>query len=177
MKKYSRFMSLILRHKPEVGNLTLDAEGWAKVSEVLSALKHHVGPITRTQLDELVAENDKQRFAFNERRDKIRASQGHSLAVDLALPEASPPQHLFHGTKQKFLGSIFHEGLKPGTRQHVHLSPNIDTATTVASRRSGDNVILIVKTAECPGPFYVSANGVWLTEAVPPAALSFHTEE
>lgn len=169
-------MSLILRHQPEVGNITLDNEGWAKVSEVLDALRAKVGPISRTGFDTLVAENEKQRFAFNDRRDKIRASQGHSLAVDLGMNEMTPPEHLYHGTKQSFLGSILKDGLKPGKRQHVHLSTNLDTANTVASRRAGDSIILIVDTKACAEPFFLSANGVWLTAAVPPSALSLHYE-
>ena len=176
MKKYSKFMSLILRHQPEVGNLTLDSAGWAKVTDVLAALRAHVGPISRTEFDTLVAENDKQRFAFNDRRDKIRASQGHSLAVELALPEATPPDRLYHGTKRSVLGSIIKDGLKPGKRQHVHLSADLDTANIVAARRAGESVILVIETKSCPHPFFLSENGVWLTEAVPPSALGVYFE-
>lgn len=172
--KHSKFMSLILRHNPAAGNITLDSEGWAKVSDVLAALKAKVGPISRTQLDQLVAENDKKRFAFNERGDKIRASQGHSIAVDLKMEPVTPPPSLYHGTKQRFLGLILKDGLLPMKRQHVHLSATLDTAEIVAARRSGDSVMLVVDTAACPGPFFQSANGVWLTEQVPPAALSIH---
>lgn len=177
MKKHSRFLSLILRHKPEVGNITLDAEGWVSVKDVLGALNHHVSPITRTQLDQLVLENDKQRFAFNERRDKIRANQGHSVDIDLALEPQTPPDTLYHGTKQSFLGLILRDGICAMKRQHVHLSATIDTAINVAGRRGGDSVILTVDTSACPGPFYMSANGVWLTDTVPVAALSIHYED
>ena len=165
-------MSLILRHNPEAGNITLDAEGWAKVSEVLNALRRKYGTISRTELNELVATNDKQRFAFNAHGDKIRASQGHSVEVDLALPETEPPLELYHGTKNKFIGSIFHEGLKRGTRQHVHLSKDVATAIIVGNRRAGESIILVVDTTKVSSPFYLSANGVWLADAVPPEALT-----
>lgn len=174
MIRYSKFLSLILRHKPSAGNITLNDNGFAKVVDVLAALRAHVGPITRTELDQLVADNDKKRFAFNDHGDLIRASQGHSVAVDLKMEPQTPPERLFHGTKQRFLGSILARGLIPMTRQHVHLSPTLDTAEVVAARRSGDSVMLTVDTAKCPGPFFLSANGVWLTEAVPATALTIH---
>jgi putative RNA 2'-phosphotransferase len=172
--KHSKFLALVLRHNPAAGNLTLDANGWAPVKDVLEALRAKVGPLSRTQLDELVdgKDNAKKRYAYNAHRDKIRASQGHSVQVDLGLTPVEPPAILYHGTKKQFLGSIFHEGLKPGSRQHVHLSADIETATIVANRRSGENVILRVNCMELAGhPFYLSENGVWLTDVVPPAAL------
>jgi putative RNA 2'-phosphotransferase len=177
MKKHSRFMSLLLRHNPEAGNIKLDGEGYAPVSDVLTALRENVGPISRTELDQLVADNDKQRFAFNPHRDKIRASQGHSIAVDLKLEPASPPLLLYHGTKRQFLGSIMAEGLKPGSRQHVHLSQTLDTAIAVAGRRGGESVILAIDTSMVLTPFYQSANGVWLVDAVPRNAFTIRSEE
>jgi putative RNA 2'-phosphotransferase len=174
MKKYSRFLSLILRHQPEVGDLTLDGEGWAKVSDVMASLRTHVGPFNRDQLDELVSTNDKQRFRFNDTGDRIRANQGHSVEVDLGLISATPPPILYHGTKRDFLDAIMAEGLKPGQRQHVHLSDALETANAVANRRRGASVILLVDTAKCPTAFFRSDNGVWLTDAVPAEALSLH---
>lgn len=172
MKKQSKFLSLVLRHKPEAGNLVLDSEGWAKVSDVLAALRANFGSFNRAQLQELVDTNDKKRFAFNATGDKIRASQGHSVEVDLNLAAETPPEFLFHGTKSDYLPAIFVEGLKPGSRQHVHLSPDMETAQKVAARRRGNSVILRVLTKEMTDHvFYRSENGVWLTDHVPPDFL------
>jgi putative RNA 2'-phosphotransferase len=180
MKKASKFLALVLRHKPEVADLTLDAEGWAPVADVLRALRSRFGEFSRTQLQELVDTNDKKRFAFNERGDKIRASQGHSVAdVMIFKPEdaETPPDELYHGTKKSFLGLIFKDGLKPGTRQHVHLSRDVETANVVAARRSGESVILKVNAklmserSSEQHLFYRSENGVWLTDRVPPAYI------
>lgn len=179
MIKQSKFLSLILRHNPEAGKLTLDAEGWAKVSDVLAAVRSKFGNFSRSDLDRLVAENDKKRFALNAHGDKIRANQGHSVAVDLKLEPQQPPERLFHGTKQKNIGLIFKDGLKPGSRQHVHLSKDVETAYVVAGRRRGDDVILIVhakKLADDGHTFYCSENGVWLTDTVPPAYLEISAE-
>lgn len=172
MVKQSKFLSLVLRHKPEVGDLTLDGEGWAPVADVMKALRSRFGEFSRASLDELVATNDKKRFEFNERGDKIRASQGHSVVIDLKLEPTVPPATLYHGTKTQFLGSIMRDGLKPGSRQHVHLSGDVETAKVVANRRSGSNVILSVETSKVDGPFFLSANGVWLTGKVPVDALT-----
>ena len=171
MKKQSKFLALVLRHNPAAGNLTLDGEGWANVNEVLAALRSKFGPFSRSELQELVDANDKKRYAFNARGDKIRANQGHSIEVDLKLTPTTPPDFLYHGTKQSFLGSILREGLKPGQRQHVHLSPDIETAEIVASRRAGESVILIVHSGQMMQPFYRSENGVWLTDHVAPENL------
>ena len=176
MKKQSKFLSLVLRHKPEVGNLILDSEGWAPVSDVLRALNDRFGSFSRTELNTLVATNDKQRFSFNPHGNKIRANQGHSAEVDLGLPVSVPPPQLYHGTKFSFMGSILHKGLLPQSRQHVHLSPDLKTAKIVADRRSGPSAILVVDTTAVPGPFYLSNNGVWLVDAVPPSAISYYTE-
>lgn len=174
MKKVSKFLALILRHNPAAGDIVLDAEGWANVNAVLAAVRSKYGAFSRTELQTLVAECDKQRYCFNPHGDKIRANQGHSVDIDLKLEPTTPPQLLYHGTKQNVLGSILKEGLTKRKRQHVHLSADIETATVVASRRSGDNVILKVL-AEDMAPdykFYQSDNGVWLTDRVPPQYLS-----
>lgn len=176
MKKQSRFLALVLRHQPEVANLTLDAEGWAPVDDVLKALSEKYGAFSRSQLQELVDTNEKKRFAFNERGNKIRASQGHSIEVSIFKPEdaKTPPDILYHGTKTAFLDAIMREGLQPGSRQFVHLSVDVPTAQMVASRRAGNSIILKVnakllyeRLAE--HLFYESDNGVWLTAHVPPA--------
>jgi putative RNA 2'-phosphotransferase len=171
MSKQSKFLALILRHRPEKGNLVLDEQGWADVVAVLKAVS-----LSRAELEQLVEDDDKTRFSFNEDGTRIRANQGHSVqSIDLGLQPVDPPTLLYHGTKEKSLDSIQRDGLKPGERQHVHLSGDIDTATTVASRRSGDSVILIIQAGELAArghSFYRSDNGVWLTDTVPPAYLT-----
>ncbi len=169
MKKQSKFLSLVLRHQPEVAGLTLDAEGWVSTSDVVHALRTKFGQFSHEDLAVLVRDNDKQRFIISGNR--IRANQGHSIAVDLGLEPKTPPQTLYHGTKRQFVGSIFEKGLLPGSRQHVHLSATLDTAEIVANRRAGESVILVVDTTGL-GPFYQSENGVWLTDSVPPSHLS-----
>ena len=166
----SHRLSMILRHRPESAGITLDANGWVPVPTLIAALG-----ITRDELEAVVATNDKQRFAID--GDRIRASQGHSrrVAVDLDLEPADPPAVLFHGTPAANVPSILREGLRPRTRHHVHLSPEIQTATRVGGRRSAEVAILRVDAAAMTAAghvFYRSANGVWLTDAVPPPHLS-----
>ncbi|MGW5719092.1 RNA 2'-phosphotransferase [Amycolatopsis sp. NPDC003865] len=166
--RISKRLSLHLRHDPAAIGLTLSPDGWAPVEHLLRALK-----ITREQLDEVVETNNKRRFAFDETGTRIRASQGHSVDVDLGLADAVPPDVLYHGTVAKFLDAILREGLRPMNRHAVHLSATIDTARVVGARR-GKPVILRVDAAGMTAAghaFQVSANGVWLTAAVPPAFL------
>ncbi|MCY1143808.1 RNA 2'-phosphotransferase [Actinoplanes sp. Pm04-4] len=171
----SRRISLVLRHRPESAGLTLDANGWVPVADLLAALG-----ISRAELDVVVEHNDKSRFAVARRDDGtdwIRASQGHSsrVAVDLDLPPADPPPALFHGTPRTNLESIMREGLRPRSRDHVHLSTDRATALRVGGRRSADVVVLRVATGEMAAAghvFHLSANGVWLTSAVPPHYLA-----
>ena len=173
MKQQSKFLSFVLRHNPASAGIVLDREGWALVSDILKVLSDKYGPFHFQQLQQLVDESDKKRFAFNSTGTKIRANQGHSIPVDLGLEPVVPPPVLYHGTKSQFLDSIFVEGLKPGSRQHVHLSSDIETALIVANRRSGENIILSVDTTELTRhPFYLSANGVWLTDHIPPQHLT-----
>lgn len=175
MSKAGKFLALILRHRPEVGGLTLDGEGWAPVDSVLAALRTRFGAFTHDDLEALVRADEKGRYAFDAAGLRIRASQGHSVAVDLGLAPVEPPETLYHGTVARFLESILAEGLKPGSRQHVHLSPDVGTARQVAARRAGDKAILEVASlslARTGHPFYKSANGVWLTGAVPPEFLA-----
>lgn len=165
----SKLLSYALRHRPDELGLTLDAQGWVPVVDLLAALQAQDAGISRGQVEEVVASNDKKRFAFSDDGHLIRASQGHSVAVELGLQPLVPPETLFHGTATRFLASILTEGLRPGNRQHVHLSPDQPTAEAVG-RRHGKPVILLVKAGElhrAGGQFFQSANGVWLTVAVP----------
>jgi len=167
--KTSKFLSLILRHQPERIGLTLDANGWADTQTLLTLVEKTGRPLSRSLLEKVVAENDKQRFAFNEDKTKIRASQGHSIEIDLALRPQTPPEILFHGTAAQFVGPIRLEGLVSQKRQHVHLSLEEETATKVGQRH-GVPVILRVSSGEMHRKgivFYCSENGVWLTEKVP----------
>ncbi|WP_020471840.1 RNA 2'-phosphotransferase [Zavarzinella formosa] len=173
--KISKFMSLVLRHKPEEIGLALDENGWADVDELIRLMNLKGTSLTRPVLEQVVAGNDKKRFAFSEDGLRIRASQGHSVDVDLALPPSTPPELLYHGTATRFLDSIRAEGLKSGKRQHVHLSLDIPTATKVGQRH-GKPVILVIRSGEMSAAghlFYLSANNVWLAEGVPLSFIDF----
>lgn len=175
LKTISKFLSLVLRHSPQTIGLELDAEGWADVPELLARAARRQPGITREVLELVVHTNDKKRFAFNEDGSRIRASQGHSVSVDLGLEHREPPEYLYHGTVSKFIPAIRAGGLQKMSRQHVHLSGDKETATIVARRR-GVPVILVVRSGQMFRDglvFYLSANGVWLTDAVPPAYLNF----
>jgi putative RNA 2'-phosphotransferase len=170
----SKLLSYVLRHRPDSIGLALDAHGWAEVDELLACLAQHGKPVDRALLERTVAQNDKQRFAFNEDRTRIRASQGHSIAVDLQLREAEPPAMLYHGTASRFLKAILAGGLKAGARHHVHLSADLHTAMRVGARH-GFPAVLLVDAARMRAdgiPFYLSDNGVWLTGEVKPKYLS-----
>ncbi|MGC5034497.1 RNA 2'-phosphotransferase [Streptomyces sp. DT190] len=169
--KVSKYLSKHLRHQPERIGLTLDAAGWVEIDTLIAAAAAHGFRFTRDELDHVVAANDKRRFAVDGTR--IRASQGHSVEVDLGLPSASPPARLYHGTVARHLDAIRAEGLRPMSRHAVHLSPDRDTATRVGARR-GRPVVLTVDADAMHRDghvFHVSANGVWLTQAVPPRYL------
>ncbi len=162
----SKFLSLVLRHKPETIGLELDLNGWADVAELLSKIKNGM---TVEILEEIVLTNDKQRFTFNENKTKIRANQGHSLNVDLGLKASNPPDMLYHGTAEGFLKSIMETGINKTNRNHVHLSECAETAISVGNRY-GKPVLLKIdsKRMYMDGyKFYVSENNVWLTESVP----------
>jgi putative RNA 2'-phosphotransferase len=166
----SKFLSLVLRHRPDVIGITLDAEGWVPVEDLLAACAQHGRAISREQLNVVVCTNDKQRFAFSADGSRIRANQGHSVPIDLGLVSVQPPELLYHGTVPRFLESIHQEGLTKGNRHHVHLSPDMETATKVGQRR-GRPVILVIEAGRMfrdGHEFYQSENGVWLTDAVPP---------
>ncbi|MFD9690173.1 RNA 2'-phosphotransferase [Kitasatospora sp. NPDC059088] len=169
----STLLSRILRHDPGCAGLTLDVAGWVTVDELLAALGAQGRPLSRAELDQVVAENDKRRFAYSEDGRSIRASQGHTIAVDLGLPAAEPPAALFHGTAEHTLQPILSEGLRPMARQDVHLSADIDTAIRVGSRH-GRPVVLQVDAAALSAAgheFRLSANDVWLSGPVPPRHL------
>jgi len=171
--KVSKYLSKHLRHQPERLGLTLDAAGWVEIDDLMAACAAHGFPFTRAELDHVVAANDKKRFAIDGTR--IRASQGHSVEVELGLPPATPPAYLYHGTVARSLDAIRAEGLRPMNRHDVHLSADRETATRVGARR-GRPVVLSVDAGAMHRDghvFQVSANGVWLTKAVPPRYLRF----
>jgi len=166
--KLSVFISLVLRHNPDAAHVTLDEHGWADVDKLLAGIQSTGRKIDRDILEEIVATDNKQRYSFNEDKTRIRANQGHSIAVDVELKEQEPPEFLYHGTAARFLDSIEHEGLKPMSRLYVHLSKDIETALKVG-KRHGVPVVLKVHSGDMyrdGSPFYLSENGVWLTEKV-----------
>lgn len=170
--KLSKVLSLWLRHDPAAGGLELDDAGWAPVDAVRAALARR--GLDPALLESTVAESDKQRFEQSADGSRIRARQGHSVAVDLEWPVADPPPFLYHGTVEAVLPAILAEGLKPMARHHVHLSPDVETASKVGARR-GKPVILRIAAqdmARSGVQFRLSSNGVWLAEAVPPAFIT-----
>lgn len=167
-KKTSKFLSYILRHHPELIDLNLDENGWANVDELITKSTNDSQGFTFEELDEIVQTNEKKRFAFNEDKTKIRASQGHSIDIKLALIPRQPPEFLYHGTAQNNLESILEKGIEKRNRQHVHLSQDKETATSVGMRH-GKPVILTIKTKEMFDAgidFFLSDNDVWLTDFV-----------
>lgn len=170
----SRKLSLVLRHKPETIGLELDAQGWADVKSLLQKMSAKGTKLTLAELEKIVNENDKKRFAFSPDRRKIRASQGHSIDIDLQLEPLVPPAKLFHGTATTSVDAIMTTGLQSRSRQHVHLSLDLETATKVGARH-GKPVILTVDAAgmhTAGYKFYCSANNVWLTNEVPKEYIS-----
>lgn len=166
----SKFLSLILRHRPEEIGVELDEAGWVDVGILLERCAAHGRSISREALHEIVATSPKQRFAFNTDGERIRANQGHSVGVELGYEPAEPPVELFHGTVEKFLAAIRNDGLLKMQRHHVHLSPDRETATSVGQRR-GKPIVLLVQAermARSGYEFYLSTNGVWLADHVPP---------
>lgn len=177
-KKISKFLSLILRHQPEIVALTLEENGWVSVEKLIKACADHGKKFSLAELKEVVATNDKQRFAFNEDETKIRANQGHSVEVEIEFEQTTPPAILYHGTAEKNVGIIFAEGLKKMSRHHVHLSSDIETARKVGMRY-GKPVIFQIDTEAMlleNYQFFVSANNVWLTDNVPPGFIKLIEE-
>jgi len=168
-------MSLALRHKPDALDLQLDHQGWSTVDALIKGFQNKGINLTIEQLQKVVADNNKKRFTFNEDGTLIRANQGHSINIDLGFEPTTPPSTLFHGTATRFLDSIKSTGLEKRSRQHVHLSADKDTASQVG-KRHGKLVILVVRSAEMHEKgfeFYISKNGVWLTDHIPPEFINF----
>jgi len=166
-------MSYVLRHHPEAIGIELDENGWAPVETLIEKMSEREFDISPALLEEIVASNDKKRFAFNEDKTMIRASQGHSIDIALNLAPATPPEILYHGTGEKNVASILQYGLDKRERQHVHLSADINTAIAVGSRHGRPRIFEIpAQEMQQQGYiFYRSDNGVWLTETVPAAFL------
>lgn len=171
--RLSKFLALILRHQPQKVGLTLDENGWADIDELIRCCDQHGTKFTKDILNQIVSSDDKQRYKISDDGTKIRANQGHSVQVDLQLQPTTPPALLYHGTAERFINSIMQQGLKPQSRQYVHLSTDIETATKVGSRH-GKVAILEVDSARMQADgnlFYISENGVWLTDHVPSTYL------
>lgn len=174
-KHASKFLSLVLRHEPERVGLKLGEAGWMGVTELLDAVNRHGVALTLDQLKHVVATSDKKRFAFSDDGLQIRASQGHSVEVDLQYEPQTPPDLLYHGTATRFLDSIRKEGLKRMGRHHVHLSAETKVTLQVGGRH-GKPVLLVIRAGEMHRAghvFFRSANGVWLTDNVPAEFIEF----
>lgn len=172
LKSTSKFLSLILRHKPEVAGITLNEHGWADVEELITGVQK-TRPFDRETLERIVAADEKQRYSFNKDHTLIRANQGHSIPVDVELPVMEPPEILFHGTGEKYAASIDVQGLLPKGRLYVHLSGDMETARKVGARH-GKPVVYQVQSKQMTRDgfiFYLSVNGVWLTKTVLPQYL------
>ncbi|BAM87195.1 hypothetical protein S58_11850 [Bradyrhizobium oligotrophicum S58] len=172
--RLSKFLSLVLRHQPETIGLVLDAQGWVAIDDLIARAAAAGTALSRADLEQVVATSDKKRFTISEDGQRIRAAQGHSVNVELGLTPREPPAVLYHGTATRFVEPIMAQGLKPQSRQQVHLS--LDEATAVnVGRRHGKPVVVQVDAAAMHRAglkFYVADNGVWLTDHVPPEFLS-----
>lgn len=180
-KRISKFLSLALRHQPDAAGVVLDDSGWVEVEQLIGGINKHANGILidLDTLKSVVANNDKRRFQFSDDEMKIRATQGHSVNVELGYAVASPPDLLYHGTPDKFVESIRREGLDKRQRHHVHLHQDRSLATSVGSRR-GKPVLLTIRAGEMQTAgfqFFVSPNEVWLTDHVPPEYIGFSDEE
>lgn len=172
--KLSKFLSLVLRHKPETIGIALTEQGWVDTQTLIEKMNEYGKHIDFETLSHIVDTNNKKRFGFNEDKTKIRANQGHSLAVDLGYNQKTPPDILYHGTAQRFIDSIFKIGLEKRNRHHVHLSSDLETAYKVGQRH-GKPVILKVQAKQMHEEgliFFESENRVWLTDNVPVNYLS-----
>lgn len=174
LEQTSKFLSYVLRHKPEEIGLQLDREGWADIQDLIELANKSGNALTEALIHKVVETSDKKRFSISCGGDFIRANQGHSVQVDLGLSSIEPPEFLFHGTAARFVSSIIESGLSKGSRHHVHLSEDTNTAISVGSRY-GEPVILVVDSATMFRDgleFYRSENGVWLTDSVPTKYIS-----
>lgn len=177
--RIGKFLSLVLRHKPETIDLTLDDNGWADIKELIQKMNNYGFHITIDILDYVVDTNNKKRYSYDETKNRIRANQGHSIEVELDLEEAEPPQYLYHGTGEKSVNSILATGLEKRNRQHVHLSKDIETAILVG-KRHGKPKVFVVASAQMKiegFSFYLSKNNVWLIDNVPVKYLKLFDEE
>ena len=174
----SKFLSLVLRHQPETIGIQLDQNGWTDIAELIEKANNYGINFDREILNHIVATNSKKRFAFNDTLDKIRASQGHSIEIELGYENQKPPEILFHGTGEKFVQSILDTGLEKCNRQHVHLSSDFDTAIKVGQRH-GKPFVFKVFAGQMYNDnflFFISDNGVWLTDNVPTKYLKRNDE-
>src|SRR5688572_30955826 len=173
--RISKFLSLVLRHEPERIGLMLREAGWVRVSDLLEAVNAHGVSLTREELEHVVATNEKKRFAFSEDGQMIRASQGHSVEVDLQYAPQIPPEFLYHGTATRFLDKIRRDGLQRMERHDVHLSAETKMTLQVGGRH-GKPMLLTIRAGEMHRDgftFRCSANGVWLIEQIPPKYIDF----
>ena len=174
----SKFLSLVLRHQPETIDIELDQNGWADVDLLIEKANNYGVKFDIETLKHIVETNSKKRFAFNDSFNKIRASQGHSIDIELGYTNQKPPEILYHGTSVKSVQSIIYTGLEKRNRQHVHLSSDIKTAIKVGQRH-GNSFVFIVLSEQMyyeKFEFFFSANGVWLTDNVPTKYLKRNDE-
>ena len=165
LRETSKFLSLILRHKPQIVGIELDEHGWADVEDLIRRVKN----LDHATLEQIVVTDEKQRYSFSADKKLIRANQGHSIPVDVELEELKPPEILYHGTGEKFSASIKSLGLLKKSRLYVHLSSDVDTARKVGRRHGIPKIFLIdsLRMFDDGFKFYRAVNGVWLTEHVP----------
>lgn len=175
LKNISKLLSLVLRHKPEEIGVTMDANGWVSVDELIEKCNINKVSLDFDTLEEIVITSDKQRFAFNDEYTKIRANQGHTINVDLEFTATKPIEFLYHGTVEKYMDAIKSNGLQKMQRLHVHLSKDLETAIKVGSRRGKPIILKIhaLKMYEKGYEFYLSKNGVWLCDHVPTEFIEF----
>lgn len=179
IKRTSKFLSLLLRHRPETIGLELDRNGWAAVDELIRLANAHDSrnALDRELIEQVVATNNKKRFVISDDGQRIRANQGHSVEIDMEFEAVTPLSELFHGTATRFLDSIMETGLEKRSRQYVHMSADSTTAIDVGGRH-GKPIVLVVDAAAMAAAgheFYRSANGVWLTDHVPAQFLRVRT--
>lgn len=170
----SKFLSYILRHKPDAIGLAVDRHGWASIDELIEKGNAAGTQFGREDLLRVVEISDKKRFSVSADGLRIRAAQGHSISVELGLPPQKPPPTLYHGTTTRFVESILSEGLKPQARQQVHLSADKATALRVGQRH-GQPASLKIEALRMHAQgfkFFLADNGVWLTGQVPPEFLA-----
>ncbi|MBL9178124.1 MAG: RNA 2'-phosphotransferase [Verrucomicrobiaceae bacterium] len=171
----SKFLSLVLRHEPDTAHVTLDSAGWVEVAALLAGCAKAGRTLSREELEHVVATNAKKRFEFSADGTRIRASQGHSVAVDLNYEAKEPPELLYHGTATRFLDSIRSQGLLKMQRHHVHLAAETKMTLEVGARHGKPALltILAAQMIQAGHTFYLSTNGVWLVEHVPVNFIRF----